>query len=502
MSLVTYSRHLAGVLVVVSLTPAAAVAQKTPLAGLDRYVEQAMRAWQVPGLAIAVVRNDSVIFARGYGVRELGKSERIDEHTVFAVASTTKAFTAALIGMLVDEKKVRWDDPVAVHYPGFRLKDAYATHETTLRDMLSHRTGLPRGDRLWYLSPYDRAEVVRRLRFLEPNTSFRSAYGYQNIMFLTAGQVIEAVTKQTWDDALQQRLLGPLGMRRSSTAVTALAALDNVARPHDRIDGTVTPIRWPNYDNLAGAGALNSSALDLAQWIRLQLARGSYRGTRVLSDSVVKEMQTPQTIIRMSREAEEMFPEVHFMAYGLGWSLRDYHGRKLVGHGGALDGMRTEILMSPADGVGVAVLTNLDGTSLPNAIAYRMLDMLVLGKPGRDWSQVYLDAHRKARMRADSIEQKNLADRVTGTQPRHQLAEYAGTYADSLYGAVEVSAQDNRLVFRMGPHFAGDAAHWHFDTFRISWRDTALGRQFATFNFDAKGKPAELRLEGLGVFRR
>lgn len=478
-----------------------AAAQPRELRGLDRYVERALATWQVPGLAIAVVKDDSVVYARGFGVREAGKAAPVDANTVFAVASTTKAFTAALIGMLVDEGKVRWDDPVAIHYPGFRLKDPYVTYELTLRDLLSHRSGLPRGDRLWYLSPFDRAEVIRRLRFLEPATGFRSAYGYQNIMFLTAGQVAEAVTGESWDAALRRRLFEPLGMSSTSTSVSALRGYPNQAVPHDRFDSTVVPIRWPNYDNLAGAGSMNSSVADMAQWIRLQLGHGEIRGRRLISDSVIREMHTPQTIVRPTREAQEMFPETHFVAYGLGWSLRDYRGRKLIGHGGVLDGMRTEVLMAPEERLGVVVMANLEGTNLPNAIAYRVIDSY-LGRPVRDWSAVYRAAYERARLRADSAEQKVQAERVANTQPRLPLRAYEGTYTDSLYGLVEVREQDNRLVFQMGPHFVGDADHWHFETFRIVWRDRELGRQFATFHIDTRGRISELRLEGIGTFRK
>lgn len=471
------------------------------LAGLAEYIEQARAAWEVPGVAIAIVKNDSVVFARGFGVRELGKPEPVDANTIFAIASTTKAFTSALIGTLVDEKRVRWDDPVTVHYPGFRLADPYITFELTLRDILSHRSGLPRGDLLWYLSPYDRPEVVRRLRFLEPNTSFRSAYGYQNIMFLTAGQVVEAVTKESWDDALQRRILKPLGMTATTTSVTALRSARNLATPHDRIAGRVQPIRWPNYDNLAGAGSLNSNVTDMARWLRMQLREGRFEDARIISDSVVREMHTPQTVIRMGRETREMFPQTHFMAYGLGWSLRDYRGRKLVGHGGVLDGMRTEVLLAPEESLGVVVMANLDGTNLPNAIAYRVIDSY-LGEPVRDWSEAYLKNYRLARQRADSVERKLQADRVPSTQPRFALDQYTGTYTDSLYGKVDVRTEKEQLVVQLGPHFIGDAQHWHYDTFRIVWRDAALGRQFVTFITDNRGRIAELRLEGTGTFRK
>ena len=484
-----------------AMLPARVAAQKAPLKGLDSYIEHAMKDWQVPGLAIAVVKDDSVVYARGYGVRALGKADSVDAHTIFAIASTSKAFTAALIGMLVDDGKVHWDDEVSTLYPGFKLEDPYVTSQLTLRDIMSHRSGLPRGDHLWYMSPYDRDEVIRRLRYLPPATSFRSSYGYQNIMFLTAGQVVEKVTGEKWQDAVRRRIFEPLGMTSSSTSITALPTNGDVATPHDIIAGNVVTIRWPSYENLGGAGAINSSVWDMAQWLRTQLAHGVYNGKRIFSDSVAKEMHTPQTIIRIGKETQEMFPSTHFMAYGLGWSLRDYRGHKLVGHGGVLDGMRTEVLLMPEENLGVVVMANLDGTNLPNAITYRVVDSY-LGNPVRDWSQVFLAPYMRDRARSDSLEKKLVADRVPNTHPQLPIEKYAGIYSDSLYGDVAVRVENDNLVFQMGPFFIGDAAHWNYDSFRITWRDHELGRQMASFFVDAAGKPAELHMDGLGVFKR
>ena len=245
---------------------------------IDAYVEAAMRAWEVPGVAIAVVRNDSIVLARGYGVRELGKSDRVTPNSLFAVGSTSKAFTAAALGILVDERKLSWEDPVTKHLPRFQLYDPYVTRELTIRDLLTHRSGLPRGDRLWHASGYDRAEVLRRVRFLPPSWSFRSAYGYQNIMFLAAGEVVTAVTGKSWDDFVRERIFVPLGMSRSVTSTRPLATMSDVATPHQSIDGTVRPVSWLNIDNVGPAGSINSSALEMAAWLRLQLGQGTCCG--------------------------------------------------------------------------------------------------------------------------------------------------------------------------------------------------------------------------------
>jgi CubicO group peptidase (beta-lactamase class C family) len=493
--------RLSAVLGIAIAIPSTAVAQKAPLRGFDAYVERALRDWGVPGMAIAVVKNDSVVFAKGYGVRELGTTASVDARTIFGIASTTKAFTAAALGMLVDSAKLAWDDPVTKHLPWFQLSDPYVTRELTVRDLLSHRSGLPRGDRLWYASGFDRTDVLRRVRYLRPRWSFRATYGYQNVMFMAAGEVAAAASGVAWSDFLQRRIFAPLGMMRTSTSITTFGGDGNVAMPHDVIDDTVRMIPWRNMDNLGPAGSLNSSALDIAQWIRLQLGSGVYRGQRLLSDSVMDEMHTPQMVIRMSKQTREMFTDTHFMAYGLGWSLRDYHGRKVVGHGGAIDGMRTEIGMVPEERLGVVVLANLDGTSFPTAILYRVLDAY-MGAPERDWSAVMLKAEREQKIRADSTRRVFESARVAGTRPSLSLNRYAGTYSDSLYGDVEVTTEGDRLVAAMGPSFVGDLEHWHFDTYKVRWRDRGLGTTYFTFTLNAKGEVESLRVDQLGDFGR
>lgn len=481
--------------------PAALAAQPAPLRGLDAYIERALREWEVPGLALAVVRGDSVIYARGYGVRELGRPERVDEHTVFAVASTTKAMTAAALGMLVDEKKLDWDDPVSRHFPGFQLYDPYVTRELTVRDLLTHRSGLARGDLLWWASPHDRAEVLRRVRHLRPSWSFRAQYGYQNIMYLAAGEVLGHAAGRSWDDFLAERLFRPLGMMRSNTSVRALAGLENVATPHVRIDGRVQPVAWRNVDNVGAAGAVNSSAHDMAQWIRLNLGRGSYGGRRLLSEAVIREMQTPQTVIRADTLAERLYPHTHLRAYGLGWTVQDYRGHKMVQHGGALDGMRTHLIMIPERAIGVVAIANAAPTDLHVAVAYRVIDAL-LGAPARDWSRDLLEVAERQRRRAEQRQDSIARARVTGTRPSLPLERYAGTYADAMYGEMQVAFEDGRLVLRFGPEYVGDLEHWHFDTFRAVWRDPAMGRAFVTFALGAGGDVETMRVESFGDLRR
>jgi CubicO group peptidase (beta-lactamase class C family) len=484
------------------LLPLAALrAQREPIQGLNDYILKSMKEWETPGLAIAMVRNDSVIFAKGYGVRKMGEEAPVTPRTIFAIASTTKAMTVACLGMLVDEKELAWDDPVTKHLPWFQLYDPYVTRDLMVRDLLTHRSGLSRGDMLWYLSPYSRDEVLHRIRFLKPSWGFRSRYGYQNIMFIAAGQMIPAITDTSWDDFIKERLFAPLGMTRSSTSITALQGMDDVATPHTRIDSTMQPIRWPNFDNVGPAGSVNSCVLDMAQWVRMNLNDGVYEGKRLLSPEVIREIQTPQTVIRRDSLDRALWPSNHFAAYGFGWSLRDFLGRKLIQHDGALDGMRARVVLVPEEKLGFVILFNSSNTNLHASIAYWILDR-ELGGPVRDWSAELLKGAKEGQQKEDAQEKKREAERAKGTHPSLPLDKYVGTYENVMYGQLKVLMENGNLVLDFNPSYIGDMKHWQYDTFQVDWHDKSLGKDFVTFTLDVDGNVDELRWEGLAVFKR
>jgi CubicO group peptidase (beta-lactamase class C family) len=483
-------------LALVAAPPAAA--QTAPPAGLDAYIEKAMREWNVPGLGVAIVKNDSVVLAKGYGVREAGKPTPADANTIFAIGSNTKAFTGAAIGMLVDEGKMRWDDPVTRYLPTFQLHDPYVTREITIRDVLSHRSGLGRrADLLWYGSPFDRTEVLRRIRHLVPNSSFRSQYGYQNVMYLAAGEASAAAAGSSWDDLIKERILRPLGMNESSTSVAGLPAGGNVATPHLQLDGRATPTPWRNIDNAAPAGSINSSAAEMTRWVRMQLAGGAFGGKQLLRPRTHAETWTPQTIL--PSPSDTLFPSTHFTTYGLGWVLQDYLGRKQIWHTGGIDGMLSEVRLVPEEKLGIVVLSNSEGHNMNSAIVYRILDAY-LGAPERDWSAVFLARYKASLARQDSVQKARLAARVKGTKPSLPLAGYAGTYTDSLYGETKLALENGRLVLTFGTAFTGELEHWHHDTFRITWRDRRMGSGFVTFALGATGKVARMDVEGITTF--
>ena len=475
--------------------------QSAPLDGFDAYAEKARADWGIPGLAVVVVKDDDVVLAKGYGVRTLGESAPIDARTVFAIGSATKAFTAASLAMLVDEGRMSWDDPVAMHLGDFQLFDPYVTREITVRDLLTHRSGLDRGDALQYGSPLDRREILRRLRYQKPSWSFRSHFGYNNIMFLAAGQIVPAVTGMSWDDFVKARIFAPLKMTSSTTSITALKHGDNVATPHTRMDGGIRPIPWRSVDNCAPAGAINSSVSDLAQWLRLQLGRGSYGTTKLLSLGAVDEMHKPQMIVPVDPAVALMAPGAHVVSYGFGWFLHDYHGRTIVQHGGTIDGMVAQVAMIPDERLGVAILTNLEPNQLAAALMYRVFDAY-LGLPAQDWSAQRLEVQRIVDTRKAAAARRAAQTRVQDTKPSRPLAAYVGTYRSRMYGDAKVTEEQGTLRFAYSAPYSGALEHWHFDAFHIQRVGPGLADALVTFTLDTQGNVHGMKVADLDEFER
>jgi CubicO group peptidase (beta-lactamase class C family) len=488
-------------LLTLSVAPCA-FAQEAPLQGFDEYVNKALKDWEVPGVGVAIVKNDKVVLAKGYGVRKLGDPTPVDERTIFAIGSSSKAFTAAALAMLVDEGKIKWDDPVTKLLPGFELYDPYASKEMTVRDLLCHRSGLERGDLMWYGSDYGRDDIIRRARFLKPSWSFRSQFGYQNIMYLTAGQIIPAVTGKGWDDFIKDRFFKPLGMAASSASVNDLKASNNVATPHGKIDDKVVAIPWRNIDNIAPAGSINSNVAEMTAWVRLQLSDGEFAGQRLLSSGAVKETQKSHTVVPYEVPWSLLFPDAHFLNYGLGWFLSDYRGRKVVEHGGNIDGMSALVAFIPEEKLGLVILTNLSGSELRTALKLRIFDAF-LGGEAKDWSAIHLKTMKSFEDQGKAAEKKRDDERVKGTKPSLALDNYAGTYQDEMYGDVKVEQDESgKLIVRYNRAFTGDLEHWHYDTFQAAWRDRTLGKSLITFTLNAQGKVEAVKIQNIADFKR
>lgn len=493
--------HLFAFLLIASIFAGHALAQPAPLTGFDEYAEKARRDWEVPGMAIAVVKDDKIVFAKGYGVRKMGENTPVDENTLFAIGSSSKAFTSAAIAILVDEGKLKWDDRVSKYLPEFETYDPYVTRELTIRDLLTHRSGLERGDYLWYGTDNSREEVLRRTRYIKPTWSLRSTFGYQNLMYLAAGQVVEKVSGKSWDAFVAERIFAPLGMVESNTSITAFKNGRNVSTPHSKVDDKVVAIPWRKIDNIGPAGSINSSVTEVAQWIRLQLNQGTFEGKKVFSSAAAKEMHTPQTVIRLEGGQGLTYPEAHFLNYGLGWFLSDYKGRKIVEHGGAIDGMRAEVALVPEEKLGVVVLTNLGGSVVSMPLLYRIIDAYI-GAPQKDWSAEILKSYKGMLEQAAAAQKKAEADRVAGTKPSHDLSSYAGTYNNELYGDVHVTENNGSLNIKFGPAFVGTMEHWHYDTFRATFNGPGGAKAPVSFGLNVQGKVDTLTLNmaGMGAY--
>ena len=481
----------------ISTSPSGAQ-QREPWPGFDAYVNAALATWKVPGAAIAIVRNDSVIYAKGYGLKEIGKPDRVDERTIFAIGSASKAFTAAGVALLVDERKVRWDDAAARFLPQLQLFDPYVTREITIRDLLSHRSGLARGELLWYGSTFDRGEILRRVRFQEPSWSFRSQFGYQNVMYLAAGELSARIAGQSWDDLIDRRIFEPLGMTESSTSVRALGGMRNVATPHGEVNDTMRVLAWRNIDNIAPAGSINSNAVEMASWVRMQLGEGKFGGRQVITSQQIEEMHKPHTIVPLEGAWKLFNPNSNFLLYGMGWFLNDYRGKKVVQHGGNIDGMTALVAMIPEDNFGIVVLTNMNGSVLTYVLMNKTWD-LHLKAPPRDWSAEMRKSYDVLASQAREAQKRIEAQRVTGTRPSLPLAQYAGTFVDSMYGEAVISERNGQLHISRGPAWQGAMEHWHFDTFRTDWGSPVLGKSLVNFRLSAAGKPDEFQIDLAGA---
>ncbi|MBK8057320.1 MAG: serine hydrolase [Gemmatimonadetes bacterium] len=486
------SRAALGIVTLSTVSLAQRPAARGIPADFDATVARAMATFKVPGLAVAVVKNDSVIFAKGYGVRALGAPEPVTPHSLFAVGSTSKAFTVAVLQQLEQEGKLKLDDPATQYLPSLQLYDPYVTRELTVRDLVTHRSGLPTANAVWYGTPYSREEILRRLRYRKPSASFRSTWQYQNEMFLAAGQVIAAVDGRSWDDAVKARLFTPLGMRASGTSVRELATMPDVAQPHLERDGTVRRIPYRNIDNIAPAGSINSSVHDMAQWIRFQLAKGKWDGRQLLNEAAFDDARRPYMAMPSSPFSELTAPGAQLVSYGMAWMLYGWNGRTIVEHSGGIDGMTAEVALVPEERLGLVILANLS-TVAPQVLQSYLLDSF-FGAPKRDWTgEVSTKMAALEKAGADAMA-KAERERTKDSRPTLPLSAYAGTYADSLYGDVVVREANGALQLTFLGNREARLEHWQYDTFRAHWDDVILDKTMVQFFLDASGKVDRVRI--------
>lgn len=487
-------------------SPAMARAQQAPdLAAFDKYVAHAARDWKVPGMAVAVVKDDSLVFAKGFGVLEIGKPAPANEHTRFAIGSTTKAMTVASLAMLVDEGKLKWDDRVIDYFPDFQLYDAYATRELTVRDLLTHRSGLPGTDLLWGLAEnqYSLPEMMRRLRYVQPISSFRSHWEYQNVMYAIAGGLVAKISGMPWEKFVQTRIFDPLGMNESIPLVADAIGKPNVATPHGDVHDTVRVVRVRTTDAIAPAGSVWSSVSDMSKWMRFMLDSGRVGNTRLIQPATFREIVAPQI-----RAPESQYPALELaqpklFTYALGWFVEEYNGETVWMHTGSIDGMCAIIALMPSRHLGVYVLENLDHAELRHALIYKVFDMYhpPAKGPARDWSadvKALFDArHAAGRKAAAAAAQGQRKDAPAS----FALDQYVGTYVDSTYGNFEITRRDSTLYARFVKFDIGELVHTTYDSFRSRKDDPMEGVTELTFVPDGTGHVASLQAFGVTFVR-
>jgi CubicO group peptidase (beta-lactamase class C family) len=476
---------LAALLAFAALGGAAGAQQRAaePLAGFDEFVEQVREAWQIPGLAVAIVQDGKVIHARGYGYRDLERKLPVTPDTLFAIGSVTKSFTVTALGTLSEEGKFDWDKPVREWLPGFRLHDAMAAERMTPRDLVTHRSGLPRHDLLWYGSPLSRQEMFARLRYLEPSRDFRAAYQYQNLMFLTAGILAEQLSGMKWEELVRQRILEPLEMSRSNFSVAVSQRDENFSWPYAKVKDEVRRVPFRVIDEIGPAGSINSSVAEMSRYLLLHLGKGKYGEKTVVSEAFVAQMQMPQMVIQQP----QTFEEVGHTSYGMGLFVTQYRGLKLVHHGGGIDGFIALISLLPQKNIGVVVLTNLSPNAAPPVITYSVFDRL-LGLEPVNWLERVREQEKKQREAAEEARKRRLTPPQEGTRPSHALAAYAGEYEHPGYGLLVIGNSGETLTARFNS-FTAPLEHFHFDVFQAPELPlNPLSEMKFTFAMDARGE--------------
>lgn len=491
-------RQIALFLILAAAVSAFAQIPAKHTAELDAYIEKGMRDWGIPGLSIAVVKDGEITYLKGFGVRRLGQPDKVDDHTLFGMMSTTKAMTALAIAMLVDEGKVKWDDPVSKYLPWFRMPNGWLTQEVTVRDTLRHNAGLPNADWLWLRGDLSTREILERVQYLKPAYSLRNSFIYQNIMYQVAGEVVAAASGISWAEFVKERILNPLGMMRSQATIEAMQAMedDNVSSPHFEIDGSIRVIDDVPVDPVPAAGAAWSCASETARWLQFLLDGGRVGDKRLVSEESFRELCAPQAIISIE---DEYYPTArltkpHWITYGLGWFQQDYRGHFVAMHTGSMDG-RTAILgLIPDQRLGVYVFGNVDHAEFRHALMWKVFD-LYTGAPARDWSAEFLNLYGELKAKKKAEETEREAKHVADTKSSLAREAYAGTYTHPAWGDIVISLENNALIVRFGTgaENTGTLLHWHYDTFRTRLGDGRYGWTYLQFSLGTDGHVAQVK---------
>ncbi len=451
-------------------------------------VDELRKEWNVPGVALAIVKDGAVVLADGFGYRNWREKLPVTPSTLLAIGSCTKAFTATAVGILVDEGKVEWDKPVRYYLPSFKLQDSYANEKITVRDLLCHRSGLPRHDLLWYGSSFSREELFSRLAYLEPSTDLRYLWQYQNLMYMVAGVLVEKVSGLKWEDFVRQKIFLPLGFKEANFSVADSQKSLDYALPYQEINGQPTEISFRAIDAIGPAGSINAHVLDMANWLLMNLNKGKMGDKQIISEARLAEIHSPQMVM----PGPIRFPEILFSSYGLGWMITPYRGHLLLSHTGGIDGFSALVALLPQDNIGLVILTNLDRTPLPQILAYTLIDRL-LRLPEVGWNERFKNEIKKNREQAEKIRKEKYQGRKEGTRPSHPLEDYVGEYEHPAYGTISITKEGDTLFARFH-EFDLKLTHFHYDVFLVESKRLNL-EQKLSFQTDLNGQIAALAIQ-------
>lgn len=460
------------------------ICAQTDSANLHEIIRGIKDSFNIPSISMAVIKDGKVLFQTSTGLRNANHTnEPTDAQSLYAIASLSKAFTAASIGMLVDEGKLNWDDKVIDHLPWFKMHDDYVTAHMTISDLLCHRSGLITfdGDLLWYASDYSREEIVKRIQYRAPTHEFRTDFGYQNIMFITAGEVIEAASGMTWDAFVESRILKPLGMTNTTSSYAKFSVSQNIAEPH--INSVL--INKLSYDNSGATAALNSNVEDMSKWMRFWLGNGILNGDTLLQPKTIQQIWALHTPLKTG--GFDVRNNVHFKGYGQGWFLMDYQGKKVIHHGGGLPGYITKVALVPEENLGIVVLTN-DMSSAPEMMMYMMIDWALGEENIEKWPTTFLEfKHRNEKYEAEQAAKRLATKSVKPEVFKNKF--YVGKYEDPMYGEAQVFEKDGKLMLSFvhsAELFSGPLSPWSNQAFRWDHKDPFLTYGIISFQTEDK----------------
>jgi CubicO group peptidase (beta-lactamase class C family) len=504
---------------IVVFSPAQAEHKSVSISAIEKNIENAMKTFNVPGIAVAIVKDGKVVMAKGFGVRKMGEKDKVNADTLFGIASNTKAFTVAALGMLADEGKLTWEDKVTDYLPAFQLHDPYVTREFTIRDMLSHRSGLGKGAgdlMIWPKSTITNQEIIERIRYLKPVSSFRTEYGYDNLMYIMAGEIVAKVSGMSWQDFVRSRILKPLKMNTTRMGHSLISPSNsNVATAHAPVNDVIQPVGGDFIERFESAGSMASSVNDVSKWIKVQLKGGLIetrdgKENRLFSETQHDHMWQPNTLQNVSG-FDQTNHRTHFKAYGLGWGMRDHQGHKMVSHTGGIMGMVSQVVMVPEANLGVVILTNQQSGSAFYAISRDIVNRYI-DVPNKDWVAVYHERLQKRVSGANTEVADLMKSRAAKSKPSLPLTAYAQTYKDDWYGDITIKVVDHGPTVqgrknsgkKLEMHFSrtetltGALEHFQYNTFIVRWNDRSTNADaFVNFDLTAEGEVKQATMKAV-----